>query len=88
MSFAQFHVEETARVARKAHARLMQTAGAETLRVYYKPLALEVFAEGEEIDRSVWNLAFPEPIPTNLEQAQLIAWIRYRADRVPYLPWV
>ncbi len=86
-SDAQFHIEENARVAKLAHLRMMRTGGLETLYLYYKIGAkhLKVFAEGEDINRDEYVLAFAERLPTNLDLAQLTRWLKERTDSVPYL---
>ena len=83
-SFAQFHVNETARAARAAHARMMRGDLA-TLHVYYKPMRLEAFADGECPTGEGWILAWSEPVPGNLTADQLVQWFAARTGRVPYL---
>lgn len=82
-SYAQFHVNEVARAARAAHARLMR-GDLVTLHVYYRPLRIEAFAEGEVPDLA-WTLAWGEPVPSDRTADQLVQWFAARADRVPYL---
>lgn len=87
-SDAQFHVMETARVAKAAHDRLMRDARAgvfPTLYVYYKTRRLECFAEGETPLGEGWTLAWPERVPGDKTAEQLSYWFAARTGRVPYL---
>lgn len=83
-SFAQFHVNETARAAHAAHARLMRGDLA-TLHVYYKSMRIEAFAEGECPIGEGWILAWPERVPGDRSVEGLVAWFAARTGRVPYL---
>ena len=81
---AQRHVEEVARAARAAHARMMRGDLA-VLHVYYQTARIEAFAEGEVPAGAGWRLAFPERVPGDRTADQLVQWLAARADRVPYL---
>lgn len=70
--------------ARAAHARLMRGDLA-TLYVYYKPMKIEAFADGECPIGEGWTLAWPERVPGNLSADQLVQWFAARTGRVPYL---
>ena len=90
MSYAQFHVNESERAARAAHAQLMRaTAGGEgstELYVYYKRMRLEALADWPTpVDRLEWTLAWGERVPTHLTVDQLIRWFAERSGQVPYL---
>lgn len=82
-SYAQFHVNEVERAARAAHARLMR-GDFVTMHVYYRPLKIEAFAEGEVPDLG-WTRAWETPVPSRLTADQLVQWFAARADSVPYL---
>jgi hypothetical protein len=82
-SYAQFHVNEVDRAARAAHARLMR-GDFVTLYVYYRPLQIEAFADGEVPDLG-WTRAWPDPVPGDRTADQLVQWFAARADSVPYL---
>ena len=83
-SNALFHVEETARVAHAAHARMMRDPF-QTLYLFYKPMRLEAFGdEGAPLGEG-WTLAFPERLPGNLTVYGLCAWLAARTGRIPYL---
>ena len=83
-SDAQFHVNETARAARAAHARLMR-GDMPTLHVYFKTRRIEAFTEGEIPLGDGWALAWPERVPGNLTADQLVQWFAARTGRLPYL---
>lgn len=82
-SYAQFHVNEIARAARAAHARLMR-GEPNPLHVYYRPMRIEAFADGEVPDLS-WALAWDDSVPTHLTADALVQWFAARAGNVPYL---
>ena len=88
-SDAQFHVNENARAARAAHARLMREAArgefTGPLYVYYKTRRIEAFAEGECPTGEGWELANPERVPEALTVDQLCAWFARFTGRLPYL---
>lgn len=79
-----FHVNECARAARAAHARMMRGDIA-TLHVYYRPRQIEAFAEGEVPHGEGWVQAWSEHAPTDRTADQLVAWLTTRAGSVPYL---
>lgn len=81
-SYAQHHVNETARAAREAHARQMR--GETDLYVYYQTLKIRAFAEGE--DTTGWTLAWTERLPSNLTVDQMVQYFAERTGRLPYLP--
>lgn len=83
-SDALFHVEETARAARAAHARMMK-GDMVTLYVYYRTRRIEAFAEGECPTGEGWTLAWPERVPGSLTVDGLIHWFAARTARIPYL---
>jgi hypothetical protein len=83
-SDALFHVNETARVARAAHARLMR-GDMPALYVYYRTRRIEAFVDGECPSGEGWTLAFPERVPSDLTADQLVAWFAARTSRIPYL---
>jgi len=84
-SYAQYHVNETARVAREAHAAMM-LAGREarslTLYLWYTPMKLWV-AEDKPADNA--ELGCNERLPGHLTADQLCAWLASRTARIPYL---
>jgi hypothetical protein len=86
-SNAQFHIMETSRAARAAFARLMREHRegdpSIVLRVYYAPMRLETYAEGEVPDG--YRLAWPEPVPTDRTEDQICQWFAARSGSVPYL---
>ncbi len=79
-SYAQFHVNESARAAREAHARQMK--GELELYVWYKPMRIEAHPDkpGDE-----WTLAWPERLPTSLTADQMVQYFAARTGRLPYL---
>lgn len=84
-SYAQFHVNENARVAQEAHTILMracQTGESSELYLWFEPKRLIVATE-KPSDRA--QLAFAERIPTHLTVDQLVHWFASRTGRVPYL---
>jgi hypothetical protein len=80
-SYAQFHVNENAHIAREAHAILMRDSFAE-LYVWFEPKRLLV-ATDKPSERA--QLAFPERVPGHLTVDQLVQWFASRTGRVPYL---
>lgn len=78
-SFAQFHVNEVARVAREAWTHYMR--GGDSVWVYYRPMRLGVFSEKPE----GWTLAYGERVPSHLTVEQLSRWVATFADKTPYL---
>jgi hypothetical protein len=84
-SYAQFHVNETARAARAAHALMMHPDSyGSTLYVYYRSMRIEAFI-GDPPTGEGWALAWPECVPGNLTADQLVQWFAARTGRVPYL---
>ena len=85
-SYAQFHVNEVARVATAAHRALMAAfaghPGSMDLWLYYRPMELGIFHAAPD---ETWTLAIGERIPTHLEVGQLVRWVACRAGQVPYL---
>jgi hypothetical protein len=83
-SDAQFHISETARAARAAHARMMR-GDMPTMYVYYKTRRIEAFVDGECPTGEGWQLAWAERVPGSMTADQLGYWFKSRADRLPYL---
>jgi hypothetical protein len=77
------HINESARAARAAHARMMRGNG-ERLFVYYRKHQIETFTEDDAISID-WKPAFLESVPSNLTADQLVTWFAARTGRIPYL---
>jgi hypothetical protein len=80
-NYAQFHVNENARIAREAHAILMN-GEVDELFVWFEPKRF-IVATSKPSDRA--QLAFSERVPTHLTVDKLINWFAQRTARVPYL---
>lgn len=77
---------ECAGVAQQAH-RMMRAARVGRIpRVYlcYRRGQLS-YLRDDERPSDGWTLAFPEPLPQNLSERQLVAWVTERCRRVPFL---
>jgi hypothetical protein len=84
-SDAQFHVIETARAARAAHARMMADQSGAALFVYFRTRRIEAFPDGEVPTGEGWTLAWPERVPGSLTADQLVGYFAARTGRLPYL---
>lgn len=86
-NYAQYHVNETNRVANEAFALLMR-AGREGLNpeLYcWFTARLRQLHVGEEKPHEDSKLAFAERVPGHLTKEQLHYWFAARTARVPYL---
>jgi len=84
-SNAQFHVNETARVASEAHAAMMLAGrGAISLELYLWYTPMKLWAAEEKPAENA-QLAFAERLPGHLTADQLCAWLASRTARIPYL---
>lgn len=82
-SYAQFHIETSARAARRAHALVAQSSAA--VYVYYRPMEIAAFRDGEEPSGEGWTLAWPERVPYGFADDEIVEWFARRSGSLPYL---
>ena len=87
VTFSQYHIEESARVAREAFRLHMDAAKAglfAELYIWFDASQRKLYV-AENKPHEAAQLATGERVPSHLTQDQLIAWVKYRTDQVPYL---